>query len=464
MPGRLSELANSVRTQSTTSVELITRSLQRINDAREINAVVCLRSDEALAEAHALDRAIAAGQTIGPLAGLPALIKDVEDVEGLPTTFGSLIYKNAPPAKQDGLMAKRLRRAGAIVVGKTNTSELAAEGYTANPLFGITRNPWAPEWSPGGSSGGSAAALAAGLAAIASGTDIGGSVRCPAAFCGLVGLKPSNGLIGRDSILPSMELNNHGLFGWTIADVRTLLAVLEGPAPGDPSCLPLDLSDHDRFPAKGFVVKHLFPDVALDPEVEKLFESAVSAIEATNRLELRRIRQSDVFPQGYAPDDFGRILGPELVYEIGADRIAESSDLLDPPVRSILQGAERIGFQDYLAARKRRLSYTRQLDDLLGEDAILLTPTLSVPGWLADGRLLGATQSGVPPWAYNTEPPNLTGHPALSVPAGLHSNGVPFGLEIIGPRFNDHLILNFGAFWESLAPWRLLAPGYEPLN
>ena len=174
-------------------------SLERIERLNPpINAVISVR-EQAVDEARALDGRIAAGEDVGPLAGIPLLVKDMEDVEGVPSTYGSLVFADAPAAAADGLIPRRLKAAGAIVVGKTNQPEFAFAGFTDNLLYGATRNPWNLEASPGGSSGGSAAAMAAGMAPIATATDGGGSIRIPAGCCGLVGLKPTNGVIGRDA-------------------------------------------------------------------------------------------------------------------------------------------------------------------------------------------------------------------------------------------------------------------------
>ncbi len=192
-------------------------------------------------DARAMDERIAAGEDPGALAGLPLLVKDMEDVAGMPSTFGSLTFADAPPAAVDGLVPRRLRAAGAIVVGKTNQPEFAFAGFTTNALYGTTTNPWGTDWSPGGSSGGSGAALAAGMAAIATATDGGGSIRIPAAFCGLAGLKPTNGVIGRDPIPDWIDLSTFGPLATSIADVRLLLSLEAGPVPGDPSALPFPL-------------------------------------------------------------------------------------------------------------------------------------------------------------------------------------------------------------------------------
>ena len=197
--------------------------------------MVALRSEEALSEARTLDEQLAAGAEAGPLTGLPLLVKDMTDVAGMRTTFGSRVFGAAPAATTDAVVVARLRAAGAIVVGKTNLPEFAAEGFTSNLVFGTTRNPWNPERTCGGSSGGSAVALAAGMAAIATATDGGGSVRIPAAYCGLVGLKPTNGVIGRDPIPDWIDLSTDGPFSIYADDLAALLDVLRGPTPGDPT-------------------------------------------------------------------------------------------------------------------------------------------------------------------------------------------------------------------------------------
>jgi len=196
-------LATSVREKRVSAVELVRASIDRIERTNpSLNAVVALRAEEALEEATNVDRRVSAGDKLGPLAGIPFLVKDTENSAGMQTTYASLLFADAQPAQCDDLAPRRLRAAGAIAIGKTNTPEFAFEGYTDNRLFGPTRNPWGTDWSPGGSSGGSAAALAAGMSPVATASDGGGSIRISAALCGLVGIKPTMGVIGRDPIPP----------------------------------------------------------------------------------------------------------------------------------------------------------------------------------------------------------------------------------------------------------------------
>jgi Asp-tRNA(Asn)/Glu-tRNA(Gln) amidotransferase A subunit family amidase len=458
----LASLAREVVLGRRSAVSLVELSLARIEAAGALNAVVGVRADSALKEAAALDGAAARGERVGPYAGLPVLVKDIEDAEGLPTTYGSLLYANALPAQRHGLIAARLNRLGAIIVGKTNTPEFAAEGYTANRVFGITRNPWAPEWSPGGSSGGSTAALAAGLAAIATGTDIGGSVRIPAALCGMVGLKPTNGLIGRDPMLSAVELNNHGVFGSSVADVKGQLSLLSGFTPGDAGSYPV-LRRRRHLTPNLVASYRMSPGWGPAQEVKDLFDAVVDDIQSLTGIGVSWIEPEEIFPAGYVAEDLSCIVGTEHVHELGRATIEDAVELLDPVIRGYLESALRTTLEQYLAARRRRSGYIRQLDLFLGNNRLLLTPTLTVPGWLADGRLDTQSAPGLPSSVYNTEPVNLTGHPAISLPGGRHANGVPFGFQVVGPRFGDESVLEFASRWELVRPWPVVADGYSPL-
>ncbi len=461
--GALASLAAAVRERRISAVELITESLNRIEAARDLNAVVALRPEGALADARAIDEAIARGEPVGPLAGLPLLVKDIEDAAGLPTTFGSRLHTGAPPAQHDGVIAGRLRSAGAIVVGKTNVPEFAFEGFTANPLFGVTHNPWAPDWSPGGSSGGSGAALAAGLAPLVTATDVGGSIRIPAAACGLVGLKPTGGLIGRDPRLASLDLNNHGPLATVVEDARFLLKLMAGSVPGDPAAFPAPRWDHEpaRPPARVLASPRFVDGPPLSAAVAHCFEAALQAVERDLRLPVELIEPSTIFPSGYEIDDLFRIVGTEQAYDLGRETIEQSAQLFDPLFLEYMRAALEIPPDAYVGARRRRFRYTRELDALLGDDTLLLTPTITADGWSADGRLPGRTEPGLPSWVFNTEQVNLTGHPAISLPAGRLPNGLPFGLQITAPRFGDDSLLAFAADWEQAKPWPRVAVGYR---
>ena len=457
-----------MRTRRISSRQLVERSLERISRLDgPLNAVVALRAGPALAEALALDERVAAGEDPGPLAGLPVLVKDLEDVAGLRTTYGSALFAGAPAASRDGLTPARLRAAGAIVVGKTNLPEFATEGYSANLVFGATRNPWGLQWSPGGSSGGSGAALAAGLAPIATATDGGGSVRIPAALCGLAGLKPTNGVIARRPIPDWIDYSTDGPLATTVADLRLLLAVQSGPAPGDPTALPGPLPGDQRPAAPGrlYAAPRFAPWGPLPGEVQSAFDAATAAFADLVALPAEPLDPERIFATGNPDTDWFTVTAAEHVSALGRGMVERSLGRLHPGARWFLEEGLRVTLDGYLAARRRRFGYVRELDELLGEDGIVLSPTVASPGWLAEGRLTADDPVGpLPGEVFNTSVQNTTGHPALSLPAGRLPNGLPFGLQVTGPRFRDHLLLDLASSWERAHPWPRSADGYEPFG
>ncbi|MGZ4109230.1 MAG: amidase [Actinomycetota bacterium] len=459
----LAELASAVRDRRVSSRELVELALSRIEGSNgELNAVVGLRAEQALAEAAALDERVARGEDPGPLAGVPFLVKDIEDLAGMPTTFGSLLFADAPPAARDDLVPRRLRAAGAVAVGKTNAPEFATDGFTANLLFGTTRNPWAPEWSPGGSSGGSGAAVAAGLAPIATATDGGGSIRIPAAFCGLAGIKPTNGVIARDPIPSWIDLSTDGPLATSVEDLRLLLRVEAGPEPGDPTALPSWRLGAGGIPSRIVATPRFAPWGPLPDEVAGAFATALAGLERDLGLAIEPIDPAGIFPASNPDADWFILCTTEHVAHLGRDFVESNLERMHPTTQEFMRQGLATTIDDYLDARRRRFEHVRALDELLGSDVIVASPTLASEGWLADGRMPGADAPGVPADVYNTSVQNLTGHPAVSVPAGRCSNGVPFGLQLTGPRFRDDLVLALAEAWERAHPWPLVAEGYEP--
>ena len=239
-PGAITATAEAVARRDVTSVQTVTESLNRIEEFDDaIGSVIALRAESALQEAARLDASLAeTGEVVGPLHGVPVLVKDLENVAGMPTRKGSKLYENVAPSETDEIVPALLRAAGAIIVGKTNLPEFATEGFTDNLLDGPTKNPWDLRYSPGGSSGGSGAALAAGLAPIATGTDGGGSVRIPSGLCGLLGIKPTVGAIGRWPAPDWLDLSTYGPFATTAQDLGLLYSLMTGVVPGDPASAP----------------------------------------------------------------------------------------------------------------------------------------------------------------------------------------------------------------------------------
>jgi Asp-tRNA(Asn)/Glu-tRNA(Gln) amidotransferase A subunit family amidase len=463
--GPVTLVAAAVAAGRVCAVDAVSEALSRIErDDPPLGAVVATRADEALAEAAELDRRVARGEPVGRLAGVPVLVKDLEDVRGMPTRKGSLLLADAAPAANDGLVPERLRVQGAIVLGKTALPEFAIEGYTASLLTGVTRNPWAPEHSPGGSSGGSAAAVSAGLVPVATATDGGGSIRIPAAFCGLVGIKPTRGLVGRQPVPDWIDLSTDGPLATTVGDLRLLLDIVAGDAVGDPEAAPgsglRGAGRHPELPALLLVAERTSDLGALPPSVAAAFASAAAAFADLTQAATRTIEPGTLFTGGDPDLDWFTLAAAEHVSSLGRGWVLDGLPRMHPSSQEFFVSGLDVAIDDYLAARRRRFDYVRVIDELLGSDRLLLTPTVAVAAVLADGRLTADDAVGsLPPAVYSTALQNVTGHPALTLPAGL-CEGVPFGLQVTGPRFSDGWLLDLAARWEAAYPWPRNAPGY----
>jgi Asp-tRNA(Asn)/Glu-tRNA(Gln) amidotransferase A subunit family amidase len=459
----LAQLAQAVRERTVYASELVKTALDRIERLNpDLNAVTQVWAEEALAQAEKVDERGADG----PLAGLPLLVKDNTDLTGKVTSYASRPMLDRPPAERTEVTVERMVAAGAIPIGRTNLPEFAFQGYTDSKLFGPARNPWGPEWSPGGSSGGSGAALAAGLAPIATAGDGGGSIRTPAAFCGLAGLKPTNGLVGRRPIPSWMDYSTQGPIAAAIEDVRLLLHVMRGPAEGDPTAAPL-WQYGGGMPRRILAAPRTRDVGPLPADVEEPFRAALAAIEGEFGLPVEEIATASLFPSldltdSQARDDWFATAAVEELGWLGRTWVEQHMDEFSDDFRRAMVYGLTLTLDDYLEARQHRFAYAADLDRLLGDDTVLLTPVNGYAGWRPNGLLPDGDRPAEAE-GYNTGEFNMSGHPALSVPAGLSANGIPFGLQIVGPRFRDDLVLEFGAAWEEAFPWPATAPGYEPL-
>jgi Asp-tRNA(Asn)/Glu-tRNA(Gln) amidotransferase A subunit family amidase len=454
----LAELANDVRSGRVSPRELVEASIQRIDKANgDLNAVIAMRADEALAEAESLSPE----RRAGPLAGVPVLVKDLSDVAGMRTTFGSPVHADDPPATTDSTVTARLRAAGAIVVGKTNTPAFGWTGYTDNQVFGATRSPWNTERSPGGSSGGSGAALASGLAAVATTTDGGGSVRIPAALCGLVGYKPTLGTIARDSAPKWITYSTAGATNATVADVMLEASVLAGPNGTDINELPAGaVPIQAARPARVLACRTLRADV--DPSIDAAFTTTLDVIERDIGIDVERIE--DVFHDDAVPFSWFSVGSAEFAQALAWCR--DRWESFEPGLAWMLQVGADVSAADYLAHQRQRYVLAERLESLLGPDVVLVTPTLNVTSWQPGGPLPDAAGAVTddPTIAVNTMDFNFTGHPALSVPIGISAEGVPIGMQVAAPRFADRLALGLAAALEQAQPWPLAAPGFEPFG
>lgn len=443
----LEELAQSVRNGTIDPVDLVNESLRRIEAAGDLNAVTAVYAEEALDAARAHPRT-------GAMAGLPLLVKDMARVKGHVTTSGSRLYVDGPVDDRDDTVVERLRAAGAIVVGRTNSPEFGATATTVNPVFGATRNPWNKDKAPAGSSGGSAAALAAGLSPLATTSDGGGSVRGPASACGLVGYKPSMGAIGRNILPRWIEFSTQGATGATVADVVYEANTTLGPARGDFLSLPrAGVNLFPTRPTKVLAVRTFRKDV--DPEIEAAFERTLGAIAASG-MTVERVGSPTSSDTMWA---WFTISTAELVQSLRheKDRWGEMSDY----VRMQLEFGDRVTLDAYIEAQRKRHEVSARFDDLLVDGAVIVTPTSNARAWPAEGPMPSKAGDTVDPMgAQNTGDNNFTGHPAVSVPMGLDEHGVPVGIQVTAPRFEDGLALGLAEHLENVQPWPLCAPGY----
>ena len=451
------ELAELIRNRAISPVELMEKTLERIEALNPlINAFVELRADQAMEEAKAMGTLIADGMSPGPLAGIPLGVKDLEDVKGMVTSFGSIPYKDNV-AEQDSVQVARLRRAGAIVVGKTNTPEFGFTGFSKNRLYGVTRNPWNRERTPGGSSGGSAAAVAAGMVPLATGSDAGGSIRIPACYSGCFGIKPT---FGRIPFGPAVRLLmtrtwTLGPLTRSVADAALYMDCAAGDHPADPESLPRpSFSYLGTLKMKPEGLKIGFsPDLGyarVQKEVLALVEKAVAKFEKMGH-------QVDIW-NGPLPDvsrAWSDLMNRELCGQLHED-LERVRPELGRTLAQFLDSAKDLSLHDRMNIQKSRTDLNRVLWKFFNRFDLLLTPTMPTEAFAAKGPppaeidgepipLLGAV-------AF-TYPFNLSGHPAATVRAGLTKSGLPAGLQIIGPRHGDAMVLRTAYQYEQASPW-----------
>ncbi len=456
------ELAARIRSKDISSVEVIEECFKGIRAMNpQLNAFVALREEEALKEARELDDRIANGEDPGPLAPIPIGVKDLEDVAGMVTSFGSIPFKDNV-ARRDSVQVARLREAGAIVVGKTNTPEFGFTGFTKNRLYGVTRNPWDLEKTPGGSSGGSAAAVASGMVPLATGSDAGGSIRIPASYSGCFGIKPSFGRIplGPSELLHMTATWTLGPLSRTVSDAALYLDSTFGYHPADPSSLPRpSMSYLECLKQEPPTLKIAYsPDLGyarVQRDVARLVEKGVESFEEMgHRVE---IFKGD-FPE--VSNAWAQLMNAEL-YGLLQKDFARIREDLGRTLAFSLEQARKLSVDDMIAAQRIRTRLNKVLWDLFDQFDVLMTPTMPTEAFGAKGPppaeidghpipLLGAV-------AF-TYPFNLSGSPAATVPVGRTGAGLPVGLQIVGPRHRDDLVLQVARAYERFHPWEFPLP------
>jgi amidase len=443
------EIARRVRSRETTATAVVEAHLDEIRRVNpRLNAVCTLAADHALAAAAKLDGDIEAGKDPGLLAGVPVGVKDVHPTAGIRTTYGSDLYRDYVPT-EDALFVQRVKAAGGIVIGKTNTPEFAAGANTYNAVFGPTRNPWNPALSASGSTGGGAAGLASYMFPLATGSDLGGSVRTPAAFCGVVGLRPTPGLIPRwPTPAPWAVLDVAGPMARTVEDTALMLQAVAGPSDYAGISLPVDGRDFVAA-ARGGMKPGLrvayCPDVAgigVDHEIERICRRAAFDL-AQDGAAVEQIE----FDLAFARPAFIRLRGQYMV-----DRHLDKLDKLDR-LNPNLAGNIRAGLaqspRDVALGEQGRTQLFERFRKLFETYDLLVTPCTAVPPFPVE-RNYPETINGKPmatyiDWVAPTFVITLAGVPAISVPAGLTADGLPVGLQIVGRRSAEEVVLGAAA-------------------
>jgi Asp-tRNA(Asn)/Glu-tRNA(Gln) amidotransferase A subunit family amidase len=452
------DLAAMIRSRELKPSELMEATINRIEALNpKYNAFCSLCAEQAMDEARELDEKIARKEPLGPLAGLPLGVKDLEGVAGMRTTFGSRPFKDNV-AREDSIQVARLKAAGAIVIGKTNTPEFGFTPFTKNLLFGVTRNPWNPERTPGGSSGGSSAALAAGMVPLTTGSDWGGSIRIPACYTGCVGHKPTQGLIPARSRLGMTAWVDFAMVGpitRTVRDAATYMDAVVGYHPDDPSSLPHPGISYratlERLPKKlriafhpdfGHVVQHDFLR-----EVEK-------AVSAFNDMGYEVTVLHDEVPE--IADAWRTIGAFQTLSDLGG-YIDQYRNDFGRAFLANMENAKKITWREYGDAYRVRTRFNQWVTGVFERFDLLLTPTVAVEPYAAGGppprEIDGHPVNDIMHTILFTHPFNMSGHPAISVRAGFTDSGLPCGLQIVAQRHRDALVMQAAYAYEQARPW-----------
>jgi len=445
------DLAPRLRRKEISPADLTRACLKRIENLdSSLNTFITVTAESALDAARAAEIEIGRGEWRGPLHGIPVALKDLIDTAGTRTTAASALYQNRVPA-EDAEIVCRLRRAGAIILGKNNLHEFAYGGSSLVSVFGDVHNPWNPAHIAGGSSGGSAAAVAAGLCYAAIGTDTAGSIREPAALCGCVGLKPTYGRISTRGVIPlAWSLDHLGPMAATVADAAAVLQAIAGYDPLDANSAEVPVSDYlsglqdgAHSLRVGIPRAHFYVD--LDDEVGAAVEKALAVINGlvaeTRELQIE------------IPTD--RVVQNAESYAVHAENIARTPDLYQAETRRRIRNGEDISTAEYIQRRRDLDQARRSIQGIFADVDLLVTPTTPVPAPAIadvkkDPEMLRPAELTL---LRNTRPFNVWGLPAISVPCGFTKTGLPVGLQIAGPHWREDLVLRLAHAYEQATEW-----------
>jgi len=445
------ELAPRLRRKEVSPVELTRSCLDRIEKLNAtLNAFITVTAESALAEARAAEMEISRGEWRGPLHGIPIALKDLIDTAGTGTTAASAVFEHRVPT-EDAEVVRRLRQAGAVILGKNNLHEFAYGGSSLVSFFGDVHNPWNTERIAGGSSGGSAAAIATGLCYAAIGTDTAGSIREPAALCGCVGIKPTYGRVSGRGVIPlSWSLDHVGPLAATVGDAAVVLQVIAGYDPLDVGSADVPVSDYVSGLSEvtknlriGIPRAYFFDD--LDDEVRVAVEQAFFVI-GTLVANVRDVRievTSD------------RTVQAAESFAYHAENVARTPELYQAETLRRIRSGEKISAGEYIQRRREMDEERRRARDFFADVDLLVTPTMPIPApAIADLRRdPDALRPAELKLLRNTRPFNVWGLPAVSVPCGFTKSGLPIGLQIAGPHWREDLVLRLADAYEEATEW-----------
>ncbi|HET8746806.1 MAG TPA: amidase family protein [Ramlibacter sp.] len=437
------------------AVEDCLGTIQRLQPRLKAFVTVC--ADEARAQAREIDRRRAAGEKLGPLAGVPVSVKDILNTKGVRTAWGSRLMEHNVPAA-DHVAVARLKDAGAVILGKTTTPEFAYKLLTDSPISGITRNPWNAELTAGGSSGGSAAAVAAGMGPLSLATDAGASTRLPAACCGILGLKPTLGRVPHDQVPDAFNSFIHlGLMARTVEDCELMLQAVAGPHPSDPYSFLSFEQKQSKNPRIEW--RPLLGNTLLDDEVREQCEAALAVLREAGA-EVREV--DEPFENAEAP---WRVLQQSNWAARFYAKLAEVEPKIEPGFAEGIRAGGGYTGQQLLAATVKRTELFRKVQAWFARCDLVATPTLSRPALSATHRVdEPITVNGKPAgdmrvaWAPYLNVFNLTGHPALSVPAGFTRAGLPVGLQLVARWHAEADLFAAARLIEKARPWATRFP------
>ena len=454
------ELVRLFRARKTSPLEAMQAVLARIDTVNPaVNAYVTVVREQALQAARRATAALGKrGPALPPLHGVPVSIKDLTPTRGIRTTWGSKIYEHHVP-EEDALIVERLKAAGAIVLGKTNTPEFGAGGNTFNAVFGATRNPWNPALTCGGSSGGAAVALATGMGPIAQGSDLGGSLRTPAAFCGVVGFRTTPGLVPKHPVeLAWDSLSVTGPMARTVADTALMLSVVAGPDDRAPLSYDVDVRQFTRAvkapSVKGWRVAWT-PDlnglIPVDDEVARVAKGATRIFRSLG---------AKVQP---ACHDFSEltdiVLGTRGLTMVAAhaDKLPEWREQMQKGLVWNIEQGLTLTPRDIARAEKARTTLWQRVRVFMDTHELLILPTVAVSPFPVEQpyptEINGRPLDNYTQWFFLTYGITVTGLPVISVPCGFTKSGLPVGLQIVGRRRQEAMVLRAAAAFEAAAPW-----------